>query len=338
MKGEDVTPRVTAIAVPACLAALTLAGVGCGRDDASDSAGAPAAAAGNTSAALAGAVSIDGSSTVAPLATAAAERFQSENPGVQVTVGTSGTGGGFERFCNGETDISNASRPIKEDEEAPLCAEAGIDYTELLVANDGLTVVVNADNDWVDCLTTEQLRAIWEPGSKVDSWDDVDPSFPDEELTLAGPGTDSGTFDFFTDEINGEEGASRTDYNATEDDNVIVQSVAGETGGLGYFGYSYYEQNRDSLKALAIDGGEGCIAPSVETVQDGTYAPLSRPLFMYVKSDSIARPEVAGYLRYLVEDGDAVAEASQLIGLTEEQKGTEADELQGAIAAAGTAG
>ena len=199
----------------------------------------------------------DGSSTVAPLTTAAAELFKEEQPGVNVTVGTSGTGGGFEKFCAGETDISDASRPIKEDEEAPICDEKGIEYAEIPVANDALTVVVSTENDFVDCLTTEQLKAIWEPGSKVNSWKDVDPSFPDEKLELFGPGTDSGTFDYFTDVINGEEGASREDYSPSEDDNVIVQGVSGSKGGLGYFGFTYFEENSDSLKALEIDSGDG---------------------------------------------------------------------------------
>ena len=186
-----------------------------------------------------------------------------------VTVGVSGTGGGFERFCRGETDLSNASRTIKDD-EAAACKEKGIEYVELQVANDALTVVVNPENDWADCLTVAQLKTIWDSGSKVKSWQDVDPSFPDvESMKLYGPGTDSGTFDYFTDEINGEEGRSRSDYAASEDDNVIVQGVSGDEGALGYFGLSYYEQNKDKLKAVAIDGGDGCVAPSVETAQSG---------------------------------------------------------------------
>ena len=241
-----------------------------------------------------------------------------EQPDVQVTVGVSGTGGGFERFCRGETDLSNASRPIK-DEEATICKDAGIDYVEFQVANDALTVVVNKDNDWVDCLTTDQLKKIWEPGSKVNNWNDVDPSFPDEPLKLFGPGTDSGTFDYFTGEINGEEGASRSDYAASEDDNTTVTGVAGEKGGLGYFGFSYFEENQDKLKAVEIDGGDGCVAPSVATAQDGTYKPLSRPLFIYVKKESLARPEVEAFLRFVLENETSIAETSQFVPLTEEQ-------------------
>ena len=240
---------------------------------------------------VSGTVEADGSSTVGPLTTAAAEAFQGENPGVTVTVGISGTGGGFERFCVGETDISDASRPIKTDEpsEGPACEENGITYTELQVAVDALTVIVNPENTWAECLTTEQLATIWGPDAEgnVTNWNQVDPSFPDEPLVLAGPGTDSGTFDYFTDVINGEEGASRADYTASEDDNVTIQAVAGETGGLGYLGYTYYEENQDTVKAVQIDSGDGCIAPSAETAQDGTYTPLSRPLFIYTNNEKL---------------------------------------------------
>ena len=235
-----------------------------------------------------------------------------------MTVGVSGTGGGFERFCRGETDLSNASRPIKE-EEATACKDKGVEYVEFQVANDALTVVVNKENDWATCLTTEQLAKIWGPDSKVDNWNQVDASFPDQKLSLFGPGTDSGTFDYFTDEINGEEGASRSDYNASEDDNMTVTGVSGEKGGLGYFGFSYFEENQDKLKALEIDGGDGCVAPSVETAQDGTYKPLSRPLFIYVKKESLARPEVEAFLQYILDNETAIAEASQFVPLTDEQ-------------------
>jgi phosphate transport system substrate-binding protein len=265
-----------------------------------------------------GTIRADGSSTVGPLATAAAERFQRENEGVRVTVGVSGTGGGFERFCNGETDLSNASRPIDEEEEQ-ACSSAGIEYIQLEIANDALTVVVNPENDWAECLTVEQLKSIWEPGSNVDSWRDVDPQFPDESITLFGPGTDSGTFDYFTDEINGEEGASRSDYSASEDDNVIVRGVAGETGGLGYFGYSYFEQNQDSVQAVQVDSGDGCVTPSVETAQSGEYKPLSRPLFIYAKTASLERQEVRDYLTFMVDNATEISEAAQFVPPTEEQ-------------------
>jgi phosphate transport system substrate-binding protein len=296
------------------LGLVALLAAGCGRDD-SNSSGTTTSAGGSD---LSGRIEADGSSTVGPYTTAAAERFQRKNSGVQVTVGVSGTGGGFERFCRGETDLSNASRPIK-DEEAAACKAKGVEYVEFQVANDALTVVVNEDNDWAKCLTTEQLAKIWGPSSKVNNWNQVDASFPDEKLSLFGPGTDSGTFDYFTGEINGEEGASRSDYNASEDDNTTVTGVAGEKGGLGYFGFSYFEENQDKLNAVEIDGGDGCVAPSVTAAQDGTYKPLSRPLFIYVKKDALTRPEVAAFMQYVLDNETAIAEASQFVPLTDEQ-------------------
>ena len=272
----------------------------------------------------------DGSSTVGPFTTRAAENFKTESPDVNVTVGISGTGGGFDRFCAGETDLSNASRPIK-DTEQELCADAGIDYVELPVANDALTVVVNPENDWASCLTVDQLKAIWEPGSKVSSWNDVDPSFPDEPVRLYGPGTDSGTFDYFTDVIVGEEGASRADYQASEDDNVTVEGVAGDRGALGYFGFSYLEQNTGRVKAVEIDGGESCVAPSVETAQDGSYAPLSRPLFVYAKTSSLERAEVADFLSYMIDNGAEIAEQAEFVPLTRAQLAAAKAKLQAAL-------
>jgi phosphate transport system substrate-binding protein len=297
------------------LGVLVLLATACGRE--AEESSTPAASGGN----LSGKIEVDGSSTVGPLVTAAAEQFQAEQPGVQVTVGISGTGGGFERFCAGETDVSNASRPIKDDEEAPICQQNGVGYTELQVATDALTVVTNKENNWVDCLTTDQLKTIWEPGAegKVTSWKQIDPSFPDEKLTLAGPGTDSGTFDYFTDEINGEEGASRSDYQASEDDNTIVTAVSGETGGLGYFGFSYFEENQDTLNAVPIDSGNGCVAPSVDTAQAGDYTPLSRPLFIYVKNESLERPEVKAFVQYILSNAQSIAETAQFVPLNEEQ-------------------
>ena len=273
----------------------------------------------STEAALSGEVVIDGSSTVFPLTSAAAELFQEQNPEVQVSVGQSGTGGGFEKFCAGETDISNASRQIEEDEVA-ACEQNGVTQDEFSIANDALTVIVNIDNDWATCLTVEQLNAIWAPDSTVANWNQVDPSFPDEALVLAGPGTDSGTFDYFTDVINGEEGASRTDYQASEDDNVIIQAVSGSPGGMGYLGYTYYEQNSDTLKALEVDSGSGCVAPSPETVQDGSYAPLGRQLFIYPSAEALERPEVEAFVSFYVENVDEITEAAGFIGLNNEQK------------------
>ena len=266
-----------------------------------------------------GQVRVDGSSTVFPLTAVAAEDFQLANPGVQVTVGSSGTGGGFEKFCRGETDANNASRPIKDD-EAAACAAAGVEYGELQVAVDALTVVVNPANDWATCLTVEELNNIWAPDSTVNNWSQVREGFPDEELKLFGAGTDSGTFDYFTDVINGEEGASRTDYTPTEDDNVTVQGVSGSKGGLGYFGLSYFVENQDALKALEIDGGNGCVAPSAETAQDGTYVPLARPLFVYPSKAALARPEVKAFFDYYVANDGAIAEGAQFIPLNAEQQ------------------
>jgi phosphate transport system substrate-binding protein len=255
---------------------------------------------------LSGTIAIDGSSTVFPISEAMAEEFMAANPNVQVTVGTSGTGGGFEKFCNGETQISNASRIIEADEIA-ACEEAGIEFIEVPVAQDALTVVVNPENDWAECMTIEQLNTMWAPEAQgtVTNWNQVDPSFPDAPLALYGPGTDSGTFDYFTDVVNGEEGASRGDYTSSEDDNVIVQGVVGDPNAIGYFGYAYYEENADTLKAVQIDGGEGCVAPSVETVLDGSYTPLSRPLFIYVSTAALDEPQVQEFVNFYVDEANA---------------------------------
>jgi phosphate transport system substrate-binding protein len=295
-----------------------LAVAGCGGGDGGGEAG------------LSGRVEADGSSTVAPFATAAAERFQRESSGVQVTVGVSGTGGGFERFCAGETDVSNASRPIESDEKA-ACREQGVEFVEFQVANDALTVVVNRQNDWATCLTVAQLRKIWQPGSDVQSWKDVDARFPDERLVLFGPGTDSGTFDYFTEKIVGEEGQSRSDYSASENDTVLVRGVAGERGGLGYFGFSYYDQNTDKLKALEVDGGQGCVAPSVGTAQSGTYEPLSRPLFVYVKRDSLERAPVKAFVEYMLDNAVAVAKDALLVPLAQAQAAQAKRDLDAAV-------
>ena len=265
-----------------------------------------------------GAIQADGSSTVGPFVTAAAEKFRAEG-GADVTVGISGTGGGFERFCRGETDLSNASRPISDDEQK-ICEENGVEFLELQVANDALTVVVNPANDWVTCLTIDELKAMWKPGSMIESWSQVRDGFPDERLLLYGAGTDSGTFDYFTGVIVGEEGASRTDYNASEDDNVTVQGVTGDKGALGYFGFSYYEENIDALKAVEIDGGDGCVAPSSDAAQAGDYAPLARPLFVYAKSEALERDEVQEFLQYLVDNQAEIAAQAQFVPLSDTQE------------------
>jgi phosphate transport system substrate-binding protein len=266
-----------------------------------------------------GRIQVDGSSTVAPLITLAAERFRKEQPKVRVSVGVSGTGGGFERFCRGETDLSNASRAIK-DEERQLCAQNRVPLFELQAANDGISIVVNKANTWAECLTVDRLKAIWEPKSKLRSWKDVDSSFPSENLSLYGPGTDSGTFDYFTDAVVGEEGASRSDYTQSEDDNVTVRGVSGEEGALGYFGLSYYIENSGRLKALEIDGGDGCVEPSLETVQDGSYKPLSRPLYVYVNEDKLVENEaIDPFLTFLLDNEPTLARGAKFVPMTRQQ-------------------
>jgi phosphate transport system substrate-binding protein len=290
----------------AAAAALSLVATGCGGDE---------AAGGDR---LSGSISIDGSSTVFPFAQAAAELFNEEQSDVKITVGQSGTGGGFEKFCAGETDISDASRPIKDDEEVPVCEKGGVEYTEIQIANDGIAVVTNKALE-VDCLTTDQLKELWNTGSKVKTLADLDPKLPDTELALFGPGTDSGTFDFFTDEINGEEGATRDDYEASEDDNQLVTGVEGSDGGLGYFGFSYYEANMDKLGLVGVDAGDGCVKPSKETIQDGTYKPLARPLFMYPSTKAMERPEVKAFMDFIVSNQETIADAAKIVPLTAEQ-------------------
>ncbi|MDQ5820699.1 MAG: PstS family phosphate ABC transporter substrate-binding protein [Actinomycetota bacterium] len=267
---------------------------------------------------LKGRITADGSSTVGPYTTSAAEGFQRKHSGVQVTVGISGTGGGFERFCNGEIDLADASRPIKSTEYAK-CREKGIKWVAFTVANDGIAIVVNKQNTWANCLTVDQLKKIWAPGSKVDNWKDVDASFPDVKLKLYGPGTDSGTFDFFTEKINGKSKSSRSDYSATENDNIAVQGVTGERGGLAYFGLSYFEANQGKLNLVKVNDGRGCIAPSKKTVQNGTYKPLSRPLFIYSKRTSFRRPEVRSFIGYILNNERAIATKARFVSLTDAQ-------------------
>jgi phosphate transport system substrate-binding protein len=269
---------------------------------------------------LSGTITADGSSTLGPYTSAAAEGFQKRNRGVRITVGISGTGGGFERFCRGEIDLANASRPMRNT-EAIRCRDAGVKWVAFTVANDGLSVVVNNANTWASCLTVAELKKIWEPGSNVNNWSQVRAGFPDVSLKLFGAGTDSGTFDYFTEAINGRARASRSDYLATEDDNIIVQGVQGERGGLGYFGYSYFEENRSRLKAVAIDGqkGQGCVAPSVASVQANRYRPLSRPLFIYAKLPSFRRAAVAAFIGYVFNNERAIAKQAGFIALTDRQ-------------------
>jgi phosphate transport system substrate-binding protein len=274
---------------------------------------------------LSGSINADGSSTVGPLTEAAADLFRVEQPAVNVSVATSGTGGGFKTFCAGETDISNASRPIK-DEEAAECEANGVEYTEIVAANDGLSVILNPENDWATDLTVEQLHKMWAPESEgvVTSWSDVDPSFPDVPLTLFGAGTDSGTFDYFTGAINGEEGAIRTDYSPSEDDNITIQGVAGDKGAVGFLGLSYVEENEGVIIAASVDG----VYPSTETVQDGTYTPLGRPLFIYVKHESYTGlPQVKAFVDFYIDNANQIATDALFVPLTPEQITTAQEEL-----------
>lgn len=256
---------------------------------------------------ISGRIIIDGSSTVYPISQAIAEEFGYRAGDVQIPVGVSGTGGGFTKFCAGEIDVADASRPIKP-VEIEACSESGVEFIELPVAFDGLSVMVNPDNDWVSCLTVEQLKRIWEPAAErtITSWSDIDPSFPDEPLHLYGPGTDSGTYEYFTEAITGESGASRGDYTGSEDDNILIQGVAGNISALGFFGYAYYIENQDRLKLLGIDNGDGCVLPSEETIADGSYQPLSRPIFLYVNAEVADNDEVEAFVRFLLMEGPEI--------------------------------
>jgi phosphate transport system substrate-binding protein len=305
----------------------------CGDDDDDGDGG------GTTPSGLSGDIRVDGSSTVAPLTEAIAEQFNAENPDVKVTVGTSGTGGGFEKFCAGETDISDASRAI-EDDEVKACESSGVAFEEIQVANDALTVAINPDNP-VSCLTVDQLKSVWEPKATVKNWSEIqglEPTF-DAELALYSPGTDSGTFDFFTEAINGEEGAQRTaDVNDIgEDDNATVTGVSGAEGGMGYFGYSFYQENQDKVKALEIDGGNGCVAPSPETAQDGSYTPLSRPLFVYPSAQALEDETVDAFLQFYLDNINAVAEQVGFIPLTDDQLQESQDKLDSLVSGGGGA-
>lgn len=257
---------------------------------------------GQTATGLTGEIRIDGSSTVFPITEAVAEEFIGLNPDMQIPVGVSGTGGGFKKFIAGELDITNASRPIKA-EEAAAAKAAGIEYLELTVAFDGLSVLINKDNTWVNNLTTEELAMIWSPDSKVQTWKDVNPAWPDEKIKLYAPGTDSGTFDYFTEEINGESGAIRQDFTGSEDDNVLVQGIAGDKNALGFFGYAYYEENKDKLKVVSINN----VKPSPKTIEDGSYTPLSRPLFIYVNKASLENEAVMEFLKFYIENAADLA-------------------------------
>ncbi|MFN3597344.1 MAG: PstS family phosphate ABC transporter substrate-binding protein [Rubricoccaceae bacterium] len=271
---------------------------------------------------LAGRVQVDGSSTVFPLTEAVAEEFMASYPRVRVTVGVSGTGGGFSKFVRNETDINNASRPIRP-EEAELARQNGVEYIELPVAYDGLAVVAHPSNDWAECLTVSELRRVWESGSTLNRWSQVRPGFPDRPMALYGAGTDSGTYDYFTAAILGEEGASRADFTASEDDNVLVQGVAGDPSSLGFVPYSYYAENRERLKLIAVDdenpaNGDGCVLPSPETVNDGTYQPLSRPEFIYVNAARAGEPAVEAFVRFYLDNAARLATEVGYVPLADE--------------------
>jgi phosphate transport system substrate-binding protein len=300
-------------AARAALVAAGLSALACGGGREAEEGGAAA------DGGLTGTVSGDGSSTVFPIMEAVAEEFQRENPGVRVTIGISGTGGGFKKFCAGETDLSNASRPIKPT-EVEACRAAGVEYVEFPIAFDGLSVMVNPANDFAACIEIAELRRLWEPEAQgaVTRWSQVRPGWPDEEVHLYGAGVDSGTYDYFTEAVVGEEGSSRGDFTSSEDDNVIVQGIAGDPQALGFFGYAYYAENRDRLKLLEVDGGTGCVAPSPETIANGTYTPLSRPLFLYVRRESLDRPEVRAFVDYAITNAVALVGETGYVPLTDE--------------------
>ena len=263
-------------------------------------------------------ITADGSSTVFLVTEAVAEEFQKANRGTRVTVGRSGTGGGFQKFCRGEVDISNASRPIKPT-EIESCRQSGVDYIELPVAYDGIAVVIHPSNTWAESMTVAELKRLWEPAAqgKILRWNQIRPDWPDQEIHLFGAGVDSGTFDYFTEVIVGKSAQSRGDYTSSEDDNVIVQGVAGDPYALGYFGYAYYEENQDKLKVIAVDGGKGPVAPSPETVGNGSYSPLSRPIFIYPKVQALDRPEIRSFIDFYLEEGPALVREVGYIPLTD---------------------
>ncbi len=324
--------RTTATLVSA---ALALGVAACGGDD-EEGGGGGASSGGEGGEQLSGSINLDGSSTVAPLSEAAAELFNDENSGVNVNVGTSGTGGGFEAFCRGETDISNASRQIDEEETAS-CEEGGVEFEEVAVANDALTVVLNPENDFAQCLTVDEVASIWGPENTVNNWSQVRQGFPDLEIERFGPGTDSGTFDYFTEAINGEEGVQTTEYNNVgEDDNATVTGVQGSEGGIGYFGFSFFSENEGALKAAAIENEAGeCVPPSAETAQNGTYNPLGRQLFIYPSAEALQRPEVQAFIEFYINNNDEIAERAGLIPLTDEQKQEATQKVESLVSGGG---
>ena len=326
------------IIAPVALAAAGLLLLSACAGGADEAATAPAETSTSTeteAAPLSGSIKMDGSSTVGPFAEAAAEAFMELHPGVQVTVAISGTGGGFEKFCNGETDGSNASRDIKE-EEAANCAANGIDFGRITVANDALSVVVNQDNP-LTCISVESLKAMWEAGSELATWGDVPGldaavlgDFASQEIDLYGPGVDSGTFDFFTEEINGEGGNITSNYtDIGEDDNAAVVGVSGSAGGMGFIPYSFYQESLDEVKGLAIDNGSGCVEPTVENLIAETYTPLGRGLYMFPAASALERPEVLAFYQFVIDENTRIAAAPGLVPLTDEQKAEQLEVVAG---------
>lgn len=279
---------------------------------------------------LQGEIKIDGSSTVYPITEAVAEEFRAEQPDVKVTVGVSGTGGGFKKFGRGEIDINDASRPIKE-QEATTCNENNIKYVDLKVAYDGLVIVLNKENTWVDHFTVAELKKIWEPEAqeKITKWNQIRASWPAEDFHLYGPGVASGTYDYFTEAIVGKSGSSRGDYTASEDDNVLVQGVSGDKNGIAFFGLAYYEENKERLKLVPVDNGKGPVTPSVETVKDGTYAPLARPVFVYVADAAAKRTEVSAFVNFYLNNAATLVTDVGYIPLTAEEYQRESAKFKG---------
>lgn len=309
------------------LIVLALVAAGCGNYEGPAGA-APVANDDGTAENVRGSIEVDGSSTVAPLTDAIAEEFLDDSPGITVNVGVSGTGGGFERFCAGETDISNASRPI-EDEEKKLCQENGVDYVELRVGTDALTMVTSPQTDFVTCLTKDEVTKIFGPDDPATTWKEVNPKFPDEQLQVFAPGQDSGTYDFMVEDALELE-ASREDYNASEDDNIIAQGVIGTPGSWGFFGFAYYQESADQLKAIEYDSGEGCVAASVETAQDESYG-LTRPLFIYVREASLEQPQIQAFATYYLDSVNSVIQDIGYVPEPEEDIQKAKDALESAI-------
>ncbi len=293
----------------------------------------------NSGEALTGNVQIDGSSTVYPITEAIAEEFRTEQPDVRVTVGVSGTGGGFKKFGRGELDINNASREIKED-EAAVVKENNLEYVGLSVAFDGLAVLANKENTWIEDITVEELKKIWEPSAQgnITRWNQIRPEWPDEGINLYGPGVASGTYDYFTEAVVGESGASRGDYTASEDDNVLVQGITNDKNALGFFGLAYYEENQEKLKLIGVDNGSGPVLPSFETVKEGEYAPLSRPVFIYVSSKAVKNPAVVAFVDFYLETAAELVQDVGYIALTEAEYQEQKEKFASFVGEHGTAG